>query len=220
VTGHTKYDAAPKVDEEVSRHDLRTTFFREIDDLTPIVTLGSARPGEEDVFLNAAAALLDEGKRLKVIVAPRHMEKVGYFADKLRKTTLRWARWSERGDVSSYDVLVLDVMGRLEEAYAVSRLAFIGGTLVDVGGHNPLEAAMYGAPVVVGPYTSVIDDVLDEMRHANALIELRVGENARPLLERVVNGESSLREIGERGCGIWLRHRGAAKRVVSVIEHE
>ena len=219
VTGHTKYDSAPKVREDLSRADLRREFFGENDTDTPIVTLGSVRPGEESIWLDAVQALHREGKRLKVVLAPRHMEKVNYFMEALGKTSLSWARWSERQNGSSYDILLLDVMGRLEEAYAVASLAFIGGTLVDIGGHNPLEAAMYGVPVVVGPYTSVISDVLDDMRGVRALTELRVGENVRPLLERVVDGDPALREAGERGHRVWSSHRGAAHRVVSVIEH-
>jgi 3-deoxy-D-manno-octulosonic-acid transferase len=147
------------------------------------------------------------------------MERVPYFIDALQKTGLPWARWSERRERSEYDVLLLDVMGRLEEGYAIASLAFIGATLVDIGGHNPLEAAMYGVPVVVGPHTSVISEVLDDMRAANALTEIQVGESVRGLLEHVVSGDPALREAGERGRKIWSHHRGAAHRVVSVIEH-
>jgi 3-deoxy-D-manno-octulosonic-acid transferase len=147
------------------------------------------------------------------------MEKVSYFVDSLQKRNLSWARWSERQERTEYDVLLLDVMGRLEEVYAIANLAFIGATLVDIGGHNPLEAAMYGVPVVVGPYTSVISDVLDDMRGAKALTEIQRGESVRSLLERAVNGDPALREAGERGHQVWSHHRGAAHRVVSVIEH-
>ncbi len=219
VTGHTKYDSAPKVSDGTSRGQLRSEFFPGIDDSIPIVTLGSVRPSEETVWLEALQALRSEGKRLKIVLAPRHMEKVGYFVDALQNTNLSWARWSERHERTEYDVLLLDVMGRLEEGYAIASLAFIGATLVDIGGHNPLEAAMYGVPVVVGPYTSVISDVLEDMRAVHALTELQVGESVRVLLGRVVNGDPALREAGERGRQIWSHHRGAAHRVVSVIEH-
>jgi 3-deoxy-D-manno-octulosonic-acid transferase len=219
VTGHTKYDSAPKVSDGISRGQLRSEFFPGIDDSIPVVTLGSVRPSEETVWLEAAQALRSEGKRVKIVLAPRHMEKVGYFVDALQRTKLSWARRSERHQRTEYDVLLLDVMGRLEEGYAIASLAFIGATLVDIGGHNPLEAAMYGVPVVVGPYTSVISDVLEDMRAVHALTEVQVGESVRGLLERVVNGDTALREAGERGRQIWSHHRGAAHRVVSVIEH-
>ena len=219
VTGHTKYDSAPKVREHISRVELSREFFGENDTDAPIVTLGSVRPGEESVWLEAVQALNRNERRLKVILAPRHMEKVSYFTEVLRKSGLSWARWSERELGASCEVVLLDVMGRLEEAYAVASLAFIGGTLVDIGGHNPLEAAMYKVPVVVGPYTSVISDVLDDMRSAQALTELQVGEKVHPLLERVVHGDPALREAGERGYRVWSHHRGAAQRVASVIEH-
>ena len=219
VTGHTKYDSAPKVNETIPRGQLRNDFFQGLDHSTPVITLGSVHPGEESVWLDAAQAIRCEGKRVKIVLAPRHMERVPYFIEALKKTNLSWARWSEHREGSEYDVLLLDVMGRLEEGYAIASLAFIGATLVDIGGHNPLEAAMYGAPVVVGPYTSVISDVLDDMRVANALAEIQVGESVRGLLERVVNGDPALREAGERGHRVWSHHRGAAHRVVSVIEH-
>jgi 3-deoxy-D-manno-octulosonic-acid transferase len=219
VTGHTKYDSAPKVSDSSSRWQVRSEFFPGIDDTSPVVALGSVHPGEETVWLETAQAIRREGKPLKIVLAPRHMEKVPYFIDALQKTGLSWARWSERQARSEYDVLLLDVMGRLEEGYAIASLAFIGATLVDIGGHNPLEAAMYGVPVVVGPYTSVISDVLDDMRAADALTEIQGGESVRGLLERVVNGDPALREAGERGHRVWSHHRGAAHRVVSVIEH-
>jgi 3-deoxy-D-manno-octulosonic-acid transferase len=219
VTGHTKYDSAPKVNDTLPRGQLRNELFPGIDDATPVVTLGSVHPGEESVWLDAAQAIRREGKPVKLVLAPRHMERVSYFIDALQKTDLSWARWSERQARAEYDVLLLDVMGRLEEGYAIASLAFIGATLVDIGGHNPLEAAMYGVPLVVGPYTSVISDVLDDMRAVNALTEIHVGESVRGLLERVVNGDPALREAGERGQRVWSHHRGAAHRVVSVIEH-
>jgi 3-deoxy-D-manno-octulosonic-acid transferase len=198
---------------------LRRAFFSSTSDETKIVVLGSVRPGEEMVWLEAFQAIRSVGRDVKMILAPRHMEKVDYFVSKVRSTNLSWARWSDQERGPSSDILVLDVMGKLEEAYATAHLAFIGGTLVDIGGHNPLEAAMYGVPVVVGPYTSVIQDVLSDMREPQAVIEVAVGQNVLPILERLVSGDAALRETGEMGKLVWLQHRGAAQRVVSVIEY-
>jgi 3-deoxy-D-manno-octulosonic-acid transferase len=219
VTGHTKYDIAPKVTSDVEGTDLRRVFFPSTSDETKIVVLGSLRPGEEGGWLEALQAIRSVGGDVKMILAPRHMEKVDYFVSKVRSTNLSWARWSDQVRGQSPDILVLDVMGKLEEAYSIAHLAFVGGTLVDIGGHNPLEPAIYGVPVVVGPYTSVIQDVLSDMREPEGVIEVRVGQNILPLLERVVAGDVALQETGQRGRQAWLQHRGAAQRVVSVIEH-
>jgi len=115
--------------------------------------------------------------------------------------------------------VLLDLMGKLEEAYAISQLAFIGGTLVDIGGHNPLEAAMYGVPVVVGPYISVIQDVLEEMRALDGSLMIGGASDVAALLARVVVADPTLKKQGERGRNVWVKHRGAAERVLSVIEN-
>ena len=222
VTGHTKYDTEPRVAGDSALQGIRESFFAGQVSDAPIVTLGSLRPGEEDVWLSSVQSLYSEGKRLRMIVAPRHMEKVEYFAHQLQRSGLSWVRWSEReqgvgGDVP---VVLLDGMGKLEEAYAVSDLAFIGGTLVDIGGHNPLEAAMYGVPVVVGPYTSVIQDVVEDIRAVDGNIQVNGSYDVATVLARVVNADPTLKNLGERGRNVWLKHRGAAGRVVSVIENE
>ena len=219
VTGHTKYDSEPRVFGDESFRAIRNSFFADEAFDGPIVTLGSLRPGEEDVWLAPLREIRAGGGSLKVILAPRHMERVEYFAGKLARSGLSWVRWSEREQrtVSNASVVLLDVMGKLEEAYAVSNIAFIGGTLVDIGGHNPLEAAMYGVPVVVGPYTSVIQDLIEDMRAENGCIEVSDARDVARVLARVVGGDSSLQDVGERGQSVWLKHRGAAGRVLSVI---
>jgi 3-deoxy-D-manno-octulosonic-acid transferase len=111
-------------------------------------------------------------------------------------------------------------MGRLEEVYSVADLAFVGATLVDIGGHNPLEPAMYGVPVVVGPYVSVIKDIVGEMREACGILEVSDRGSILDVLRRSGQEREALKEIGVRGQKVWLRHRGSAKRVVSILSHE
>lgn len=229
VTGHTKYDCEPRVTGEVARAELRASFFPGESQTTPIVVLGSLRPGEEDEWFSAIATLQSQGNKLKVIIAPRHMEKVDHFIRKLDSSGCAWARWSDQRTDSfgRHDILLLDTMGKLEEAYSVAQLAFIGATLVDIGGHNPLEAAMYGVPVVVGPHISVIRELVEDMRGVGGIVEVEnsTGLSAdlsavlSGLLMRVVARDPVLAELGLQGQRVWLKHRGAARRVVSVIAH-
>jgi 3-deoxy-D-manno-octulosonic-acid transferase len=221
VTGHTKYDSEPRVVGDESLRAARDFFLPGASDNAPVVTLGSLRPGEEDAWFAPLRDLRAAGAAFNVILAPRHMERIEYFSSKLERSGLSWVRWSERqqGKVSRPTVVLLDVMGKLEEAYAIASLAFIGGTLVDIGGHNPLEAAMYGVPVVTGPYTSVIHDVIGDMQAVNGCLDVTRASDVANVLDRVVRGDPTLVQLGERGQGVWLQHRGAAGRVLSVIEH-
>jgi 3-deoxy-D-manno-octulosonic-acid transferase len=218
VTGHTKYDTEPKVLSDEARAAVCREFFPDSSIDAPIVVLGSLRPHEEDGWFAAIRELFQRGARVRVVVAPRHMERVEYFSQRLNALGLNWRLWSDTTR-NSCDVVLLDTMGRLEHAYSIAQLAFVGGTLVDIGGHNPLEPAMYGVPVVVGPYNSVIRDVVEEMRSSDGVLEISTEGELRGVLDRVVAADPTLREVGTRGRGVWLKHRGASKRVLSVIAH-
>ncbi len=216
ITGHTKYDTEPTVTSESARASLRREFFHDDSVDTPLVVLGSLRPGEEAGWFNSLRSLVRQGRRIRVVVAPRHMEKVEYFSQQLSGIGVSWRLWSDTTR-SACDVVLLDTMGRLEDAYSIADVAFIGGTLVDIGGHNPFEPAMYGVPVVVGPYISVIRDVVQELRADSGIIEISDGVELHALLERVLARDPAIQNIGDQGRRVWLRHRGASKRVLSVI---
>jgi 3-deoxy-D-manno-octulosonic-acid transferase len=116
-----------------------------------------------------------------------------------------------------YDVLLLDSMGMLERAYAASDLAFVGATLVDIGGHNPFEPAMYGVPVVVGPYTSVIREPVASLKARRGIVGVSDSSEVQELLHRVAQGDKELQSIGRAGRDVWAGYSGAAQRVLSVI---
>lgn len=223
VIGHTKYDTEPRVISAAEQKVIRERFFPVGDPTTPVVVLGSVRPGEEEGWFHALAGVQSaDGARCRAIVVPRHLERVDYFEERLRAFSLPFSRWSdrERGATGGPEIVLLDAMGLLEEAYSIADLAFVGGTLVDIGGHNPVEPAMYGVPVVVGPYTSVIRDVVVSMREVCGIIEIASAEGIPALLRALLERAGALREVGVRGQQVWSRHRGAVQRALSVIVHE
>lgn len=222
VTGHTKYDVhvAPLSIEE--RQALRQNFFGDGNGEERVVTLGSIRPGEEGVWFDAFQQLRARNLPLRLIVAPRHAERFEFFARELEKRSIRYRRYShlsEDGN-SSCSVVLLDAMGVLPQAYAVSDLAFIGATLVDIGGHNPLEAAVYGVPVCVGPYTSVIAGVVSELDSAHGVVKVSTQHDVTSLLERLVHSPATIQSIGVNAERVARHHQGASQRVLSVLRHE
>ncbi len=219
VTGHTKYDVEPRYAGDEARHQARNEFFPGITPETPVIALGSIRPGEDTLWFAALERAWSEGKRCKVIVAPRHAEKFPYFWEELQKLSLSAVRRSSGGAIAGrdVDVLLLDTMGELERAYAAADLAFIGATLVDIGGHNPLEAAMYGVPVVVGPHHSVIRELVREMRNRSGILEVRDIDSIFRVVSRLCDGDPRLCEIGAAGHVVSQLHQGSSARVLSVI---
>jgi 3-deoxy-D-manno-octulosonic-acid transferase len=223
VTGHSKYDAEPKIGTDELRAQVRYEFFPRAPKEAPIVVLGSVRPGEEQWWFEAYTEIRRGGKPLKLLVAPRHAEKFSFFAERISSLGLPFVRWSEREERTEVDadILLLDTMGKLEAAYAVADLAFVGATLVDVGGHNPIEPAMYAAPVVVGPHISVIRDIIEDMRSASGVIDVSDRASVVEVMDRAARRDSTLRDVGSAGYGVWQRHRGASQRILSVLEdHE
>ncbi len=148
VLGNVKFDGLPD----------RTAFDRDvirrkygIPSGTPLFTAGSTRPGEEEILAGGFSRVLNKLPSAVMVVAPRHLNRLPEVESVLRSSGLSYRKRSDEtgGDEA---VLVLDTMGELLEMFAASDVAFVGGSLSDFGGHNPLEPAALGVPVLFGPY--------------------------------------------------------------------
>jgi 3-deoxy-D-manno-octulosonic-acid transferase len=223
VTGNTKYDQPVSEVTSEERRRLRLKLFG---DDRPMLVLGSVRPGEELQWLEAIRAV-QARSLLGVVLAPRHEEKFDYFADVLSREGFSFKRWSDMRDdkVSGVSTVLLDTMGELAEMYAIADLAFVGGSLVDHGGHNPLEPAAYGTPVCMGPFCRNAHEVVQLLREANAIIDLPEGEAAvsiiRELLEVVVSTGPARDELvrkGQRARAVWDGLQGSVTRTIAALE--
>lgn len=117
----------------------------------PIVVLGSLRPGEEDRLARALVEVRRSVPGLRVVAAPRHAPHRPAVAQAFARRGFRVGRRSAGAPAADHDLLLLDTMGELPGFYAVARVAFVGGTLVPIGGHNVAEPALCGTPVIHGP---------------------------------------------------------------------
>ena len=149
----------------------------------PVVVAGSTHRGEEEVFLDILPRLRRLHPELLLILAPRHPERFGEVERLLRERRLRYRKWTDNHAPRADDgVLLLDTLGELPRFYGCAGVAFVGGTLVAAGGHNLVEPARWGKPLLFGPH------------HFN------IAETARELLEQgggveVHDREELLREI-------------------------
>ena len=182
---------------------------------------GSTHPGEEEAVLDAFRGLARRFPGLRLVLAPRRVERAGGLVEECRARGLRAAaRSGPDPGKRTAQVLVLDTLGELGRVYGVGSVAFVGGSLVPVGGHNLLEPARFGLPVLFGPHTHNFAAMSATLLEAGG--GRRVENGAA--LERAVAGllarPEEARETGGRALAFVRANTGALDRVLAALEEQ
>lgn len=214
VTGNTKYDkgAAAAVMSEQARIQFRLLGLEG----KRLFIAGSTHPKEEDAVLAAFLQARSMGADLTLVLAPRHAERAHEAAASLKDAGLKPALWS-KGLAPGADCVLVDVMGVLPSLWPHAAAAFVGGTLVPVGGHNLLEPALAGAPVLFGPHTWTLEHVALILENGGGGWRVR---DARELADRLA--ESARDPERAKGVGSKARQlaeglRGATRRCLTAL---
>jgi 3-deoxy-D-manno-octulosonic-acid transferase len=212
--GNIKFDAEVPAGLLVEGTRLRREMGRD----RPVWIAGSTHEGEEALVLRAHAFVKDRHRQALLVLAPRHPERFGRVYDLCKQYGFETTRRS-RDDAfaADTDVLLLDTMGDLAVFYGASDVAFVGGSLVGIGGHNPLEAARLAVPVVTGPCVTNFEAVYAALIGVGAAW---ITEDPNVLAARVselLSAPEVRREAGERGRQVVLAHRGAVGRIVAIL---
>jgi 3-deoxy-D-manno-octulosonic-acid transferase len=216
VAGNLKFDIpAPSPPPIVQK--LRAAF--ELAQVAPVMVAGSTVEGEEPLLLRAFEAVLTRHPRAVMILAPRHPERFQHVAAMITDLGIRFWRRSEWQPSLSIAgrVFLLDSIGELAALYALATVAFVGGSLVERGGHNILEAAQFGVPVLVGPHTENFRDMVNLFRDAGALRVVGPAELPLTLTELSENAAERA-AMGERALNTLRAHRGATQHTLEALE--
>ncbi len=216
VTGNAKHDRVLKITSKDTATELKKQFFLEGG---RVLTLGSMHPGEIEYWFPVLKEALVTYDQLSILIAPRHREKFSYFHDELMRYGFSFTSRSKmlQGEGACLPVCLLDTYGELEDAYSFSNAAFVGGTFVDIGGHNPFEPASYGVLPVVGPYVHKISPLVKELADEDACIELPDISGVRKFLKAFMEDEQKIQDAGERARRVFQKHQGAAERIYKQI---
>lgn len=180
---------------------------------------GSTHEGEEVIVLRAYQRLLPYLPQLRLLLAPRHLERVERVMSVVREAGLTPMRRSlcASKPLRSDEIIVLDTVGELAKLYGLAAVAFVGGSLIPRGGHNLMEPVLHGVPVLFGPY-------VDNFRpHAELLRREGIGflvQDENELAQtawKLLSSEPLRRAIAWQAEQLLLRHRGAAERVVDAV---
>ncbi|HEX2835723.1 MAG TPA: 3-deoxy-D-manno-octulosonic acid transferase [Thermoanaerobaculia bacterium] len=184
-----------------------------------VLVLGSTMEGEDEVLLPELERFVDE-HRAFVIIAPRKPERFELVAGMLATSPLKFVRRSELEEASletPYDVLLLDTFGELAKVYRFAHVAFIGGTLVPTGGHNPIEAAAAGVPVCFGPSMSNFREIAQVFLKSEAAVTVESASEAIDFASSMLDNEYLQKTWGERARATVLQNRGASERTARRI---
>jgi len=185
----------------------------------PVWIAASTHEGEEMIVLKAHADVLRRFPDALLLLAPRHPERFKPVATACRAFGFRTATRSEDGGADpACQCFVVDSMGELIEFYAAADVAFVGGSLVPVGGHNLLEPAALARPVVVGPQTFNFAEVTEDLIAAGAVRRIADGEELGPAVVRLLARDVERRSMGEAARAVMERERGAVDRTMAIVE--
>lgn len=185
----------------------------------PILIAASTHEGEERILFDVFKEVLEQHSDCFLIIAPRHPERSQTIMDLSAKYGLKTIRKSEgQSPTEDIQVFILDTLGELPVYYAASDVAFIGGSLVPVGGHNMLEPASLGIPVITGPYYFNFDEVARLLEENNAAWIIH---NKNQLIKQInlLLSDANLRHsAGEKGKKLVESNRGNVDKLIDILK--
>lgn len=217
VSGNLKFDVATPTTSEIVGL-LRENFMQA--KAGPIFVSGSTVEREEEgLLLHAFRNVLTSHPAAVMVLAPRHPERFAEVAEQLRNFGLPWWRrtlWTQepiRGGI-----FLLDSIGELGSVYSLADVAFVGGSLVPRGGHNIIEPAQYGVPIIVGNHTENFRDIVGLFHSRNAV--KIVGPAELPLiLQELMSNPEERAELGRRAQGTLQSQMGATQRTIAALKN-
>jgi 3-deoxy-D-manno-octulosonic-acid transferase len=222
--GNLKYDAVLPDTVGWEKEQRPISFYRQqfgISTEKVVWIAGSTHAGEEVTILSAYKRLSLLFPDLFLVVAPRKVERgreIKEIADSLGLTVRQRTAPLHDEEFPGAPLLILDTMGELSRMYSFCDIAFIGGSLVPDGGHNPLEPAAFGKPILFGPYMDDFTEISSDLLEKNAAVVCHDEDDLFEILKQLLVKGQLRNEMGERAQSLVLQHRGVTKRHLEIID--
>jgi len=221
VVGNLKFDVRVAQESEATR------LLKSLSAGLRFVVAGSTLEGEESALIEAWPRLLAADPQLVLILAPRHPERFSAVATLLDKAGALWtgrSSWTSGSSAAARapralrpgEIVLLDTIGELASVYSLAAVAFVGGSLVPAGGHNPLEPAQFAVPIVMGPHYANFAAITDSLHSSDALRITEKVDLASTLIE-LLSHRSEAEAMGKRAREVFDRQAGATDRCVAAI---
>lgn len=217
VTGSIKFDYRPPPDIAQQGHTLRQSWQA---DQRPVWIAASTRDGEAPLIIAAHQQLLAQYPDLLLVIAPRHPERFDSVFAYCQQQGLQTHRKSSATPVTpETQVIVADTLGELLRLYATADIAYVGGSLVPVGGHNLLEPAILGKPILTGPSLRNFKVISGWLQDAGALIIVHSPDHLAQQIKALLTDTNARQQMGEHAKQVIAKNVGAVDRQMTVIRN-
>lgn len=215
VVGNLKFDMLLDEQTEPTGKELRIGWGEQ----RPVWIAASTHEGEELAVFKAHAQVMRRFPDALLLIAPRHPERFRPVASMCRSLGFVTATRSEDSTAQAHHhCLVIDTMGELMRFYASCDVAFVGGSLEAIGGHNLLEPAALGRPALVGPHTFNFAEVTEGLIEQGAVLRVATADDLGPAAIRLLADDDYRRRMGEAALAVMERERGAVGRSMAIID--
>jgi 3-deoxy-D-manno-octulosonic-acid transferase len=219
VSGNLKFDV------RVTGHMPVAQLLRKLAPTLRFIVAGSTLEGEEAALLHAWPKLLAADSNLILVLAPRHPERFADVVELLGASGVSFVRrsaWTAQSDadlnpLAAGSIVLLDTIGELASVYSLASVAVVGGSLVPAGGHNPLEPAQFGVPIVMGQHYANFRAIVDDLR-AHDAIRIVPKEQLAQSIASLISDSAAAHTMGERGRRVFEQQSGATARTLNALK--
>ncbi|HJX32412.1 MAG TPA: 3-deoxy-D-manno-octulosonic acid transferase [Thermodesulfobacteriota bacterium] len=219
ITGNMKFDQKTPDANDKPKEELLNELNLGLED--KIFIAGSTHSAEEDIILEVFQQLIKEYSNLILILAPRHPERF-FEVEKLVKkrgfVVHRKSHIKKHQHLLRPQVILLDTIGELAQFYSIGEIIFVGGSLVNIGGHNILEPLVYKKPVIFGPYTQNVSEFVDVLIGSGAGILVTTKDDLLFQAQRLLSNKEEAQMCGERGFQVIKVNQGATEKNFEIIK--
>jgi len=219
VYGNMKFDATPPPPTRDEIEGLRRQLGLEKD--APLVVAGSTHEGEETAIINTYRKIHSKMPHARLLVAPRHPERFSGVENIIRNAGFKVWKRSESGNglgPGAGTVILLDTIGELARVYALASVSFVGGSLAKIGGHNIIEPASMGIPVLFGPHMHHFEDIKETFLAEGAAVRVNDETELASVISDMLEKPSRARALGEAAKRVVEANRGATDRYLDALE--
>ncbi|HET9180733.1 MAG TPA: 3-deoxy-D-manno-octulosonic acid transferase [Candidatus Angelobacter sp.] len=215
VSGNLKFDIRLSAGSPLTA-SLHTAIAAD----SPVIVCGSTAEGEEEQVITAFRQVLHQFPKTIMILAPRHPERFEKVSELIASSGLKLTRrsaWQPEAPLPPGSIFLLDSVGELASVYELANVAFVGGSLVPLGGHNILEPAQHGVPVLTGPHTFNFREIVRIFEQGGGL-RVVTAENFGAVLIELLGSASERDILGRRAHELFAQNTGATEKTMAALQ--